>query len=326
MRKIGVAAIAFLLLWGITACTNAAAPSPNDLGEFRDVRVGYFSITTGEITDIVTYLSSTELSGRRSGTDGGMLAGDFIEKELATASVQPIGESYFQPFRFEEVKTGKRSLADVEKLQQLGWKITMQGRNVIGVLKGTTLEHEYVVIGAHYDHLGVQAGNLYPGADDNASGTAAVLEIAEAFGMLAQQGIIPQRSIVFVLFDAEEWGLWGSQYFVENSPVPIDDIVAMINLDMISRNKKTEVNVFGSPDIADFSQRSPRLSVALEKANNVLGFQLQYPAEEGRREQIFFRSDHASFFFSRPAGNRIPVVFFERRPSRRLSYATRHCW
>ena len=81
MRKIGVAAIAFLLLWGITACTNAAAPSPNDLGEFRDVRVGYFSITTGEITDIVTYLSSTELSGRRSGTDGGMLAGDFIEKD-----------------------------------------------------------------------------------------------------------------------------------------------------------------------------------------------------------------------------------------------------
>ncbi|MBI4811102.1 MAG: M20/M25/M40 family metallo-hydrolase, partial [Ignavibacteriales bacterium] len=113
--------------------------------------------------------------------------------------------------------------------------------NVIGMLEGSDpiLKSEYLVIGAHLDHVGSQAGEIYaPGANDNASGSAAVLEIAEAF---VEVNIKPKRSIIFVLFASEELGLVGSRYFVEHSPIPLDKITAMINLDCVGYGDSIQV-------------------------------------------------------------------------------------
>jgi hypothetical protein len=122
--------------------------------------------------------------------------------------------------------------------------------NIIGKLEGSNpnLKNEYVVVGAHLDHVGEQAGEIYaPGANDNASGSAAVLEIARAF---AQGKIKPKRSIIFVLFASEELGLIGSKYFVDHSPVPLEKITAMINLDCIGYGDSIQVgNGKSSPNL-----------------------------------------------------------------------------
>ncbi len=107
--------------------------------------------------------------------------------------------------------------------------------NVAGFVEGSGRKDEYIVVVAHYDHLGKDGRKVYSGADDNASGTAAVMEIAEAFENAADEGFRPQRSVIFLLVSAEELGLYGSRYFTENSPVPLDKIYAVLNIDMIGR-------------------------------------------------------------------------------------------
>ncbi len=113
--------------------------------------------------------------------------------------------------------------------------------NVVAMLEGSDsrLKSEYVVIGAHLDHVGMQAGKIYfPGANDNASGASTVLETAKAF---AQSGIRPARSVIFVLFSSEEAGLYGSKFFVEHSPVPLEKIKAMINLDCVAHGDSLKI-------------------------------------------------------------------------------------
>ena len=112
--------------------------------------------------------------------------------------------------------------------------------NIVGLLEGTdsTLKNEYVVIGAHLDHVGSQAGLLFPGANDNASGSAGVLEIAKAF---ASDRLKPMRSFIFVLFASEEQGLFGSKHFVKHLKIPKDKIVAMFNLDCIGYGDSIQI-------------------------------------------------------------------------------------
>ena len=112
--------------------------------------------------------------------------------------------------------------------------------NVVGKIEGTdsTLKNEYLIIGAHLDHVGSQAGLLYPGANDNASGSAAVLELAKSFQI---SNIKPKRSILFVLFASEEQGLYGSKYFVDNLKINPDQIVAMFNLDCVGYGDSIQI-------------------------------------------------------------------------------------
>ena len=165
-------------------------------------------------------------------------------------------------------------------------------QNVLGLLEGSgpDLHQELVVIGAHYDHIGVKNGLIHSGADDNASGTAGMLEIAEAFSELPLK---PRRSILFVAFTAEELGLLGSQYYVEHPLVPLERTVTMINLDMISRNDANAVTVVGS-------NRSPELHEINLSANAEIGLEFRYDGE-----RYFNRSDQANF-----AKHHIPVIFY----------------
>ncbi|MGD0541117.1 MAG: M28 family peptidase [Tepidisphaeraceae bacterium] len=135
--------------------------------------------------------------------------------------------------------------------------LTARVKNVMGVLPGNgPLADEFVVIGAHYDHLGLgtighrfgPVGSIYHGADDNASGTATVLELARRFAHAPP----PARSIIFICFTAEEEGLIGSQYFVKHPPVPMEKVVAMVNLDMVGRIRDQTLYVGGQGTAADF--------------------------------------------------------------------------
>jgi hypothetical protein len=172
-------------------------------------------------------------------------------------------------------------------------------RNVAGYLEGTDpiLKDEYIVIGAHYDHLGMGIeGSLYKGtepkvhhgADDNASGTAGVMELAEKFASV--KGDL-KRSIIFITFSGEELGLIGSNYFVNNLPIPADKIDAMINLDMIGRINGKALTVYGTGTSAKWKE--------------ILNEENKYKFKLAFNDEGFGPSDHSSFY-----GKGIPVLFF----------------
>ncbi|HZF41416.1 MAG TPA: M20/M25/M40 family metallo-hydrolase [Blastocatellia bacterium] len=169
--------------------------------------------------------------------------------------------------------------------------------NVVGVIEGNDpkLKREYIVIGAHYDHLGhggdsslaPNSSDVHHGADDNASGTAGMLELARIFS--GQRGQL-RRSVIFIAFSAEESGLIGSNAYVNNPAAPLANTVAMINLDMIGRLKENKLTIGGIGT-------SPEFRKLVESLNN--GFTLQL-SEDG-----FGPSDHSSFY-----AKQIPVLFF----------------
>ncbi|MBX3277830.1 MAG: M20/M25/M40 family metallo-hydrolase [Acidobacteria bacterium] len=190
-------------------------------------------------------------------------------------------------------------------------------KNVVGVLEGSDpkLKDEYVAIGAHYDHVGtnpqISGDNIFNGADDDGSGTVAVLAIAEAFAKSAR----PKRSILFVWHAGEEKGLWGARYITEFPVVPLDRIVAQLNIDMIGRSKQPgdtapanrdlsgpdEVYVIGSKMM---STELGALSEEVNKSFLKLLFNYKYddPKDPNR---FFFRSDHYHY-----AKNGIPIIFY----------------
>lgn len=204
------------------------------------------------------------------------------------------------------------------------FKVAAQNRsvethNVIAILPGSdpTLKNEYVIVGAHYDHVGMRvmpdgSDGLYNGADDDGSGTVAILAMAEAAARARQK---PKRSLVFIWHTGEEKGLWGSNYFVNHPTIPLDKVKAMINIDMIGRTKE------GSPPSernADLVSRgsiymigprvfSPALDTLLRRVNNET-FRLNLdPRYDDRNDpnRFWSRSDHVHY-----ANAGIPIAFF----------------
>lgn len=270
------------------------------------------SITEEEIAGHVKLLSSAAFEGRGIGTKGFDMAGEFLAGELRNYGFKPLmglkSDSYFQVF-FLNIKwinwMGK--LYQVGELSGTG---TISSRNVLGILEGSDLSDEVIVICAHYDHLGVQNGTIYPGADDNTSGVGAVLEIAESLSELQKLGYRARRSILVAFWGAEELGLLGSEYFVWHQPaVPFSSIVAVINLDMIGRGKHDELYVIGSKTPREFPQRSPDMYDAITKVNNYLDFNFIF---DDKGERYFERTDSYNFYsrsYSRWLGEIIPVLF-----------------
>jgi len=162
--------------------------------------------------------------------------------------------------------------------------------NVVALLPGTdpVLKDEYIVVTAHLDHLGIRNGEIFNGADDNASGSAAVLEVAEAAAMAPVK-----RSIIFVLFSAEEEGLVGSTYFADNPPVPLENIVLNINLDMVGRNSRgwpESLLAMGSEN------RRPELLELIRDVDSRVGANLDWRLNEGKDPYVHVqRSDLLAF-------------------------------
>ena len=164
-------------------------------------------------------LAADSMEGRRIGTPGGARARMYLTARLKQIGVPPLRDSLAVPF-----KTAGRGGADIA------------GTNLIGVVRGTREPERYIVLSAHYDHVGVRTNQIYPGADDNASGTSAVLAIAAWL-----KAHPPAHSVIIALFDGEESGLLGAKAFVAAPPIPAERIIANVNLDMVGRNEKGEL-------------------------------------------------------------------------------------
>ncbi len=188
------------------------------------------SITAAELRRHVEYLADDALEGRQPGTPGGRQAGDYLRAQLEERGIRGGGVDggYFQPFE-------------------------PSARNVLGFIEGSDpeLKREVVLVGAHYDHVGYgnkensagPIGQIHNGADDNASGTAAVLELADAIAQLPSP---PKRSILLAFWDAEEAGMLGAKHWVANPTVALENVVAAINLDMVGRLRDNLLTVYGS--------------------------------------------------------------------------------
>jgi len=185
----------------------------------------------------------------------------------------------------------------------------MMGQNIIGYIEGTENKEEALFITAHYDHLGIQDSLIHPGADDNASGTSAVIEIARQFRKAVVDGHPPRRSIYFMLVSGEEKGLLGSKYYVKRPVVSFSNTVADLNIDMIGRTdekhdstgQKNYIYIIGSDKLStDLHQISESVNDSITKLE--LDYTYNIP---GDRNRFYFRSDHYNF-----AKNNIPVIFY----------------
>jgi hypothetical protein len=195
-------------------------------------------------------------------------------------------------------------------------QLTLKFKNVIGIVPGSDpkLKGEYVAYGAHYDHVGVRgtgADTIFNGADDDGSGTVAILEIAHALAI----GPRPKRSSLFVWHAGEEKGLWGSDYFVEHPTVPLDKIVAQLNIDMIGRSRSPSD---AKPANANLSDQNSIYVIGSGKLSDELGdavvnvnkgmfkLNLDYKYDDPKDPEHFYeRSDHFNY-----AKKGIPIAFF----------------
>jgi Zn-dependent M28 family amino/carboxypeptidase len=168
------------------------------------------------LRDLAT-LAADDMEGRLPGTPGGAKARAYILRRFKEAGIQPIGDSYERPFSFRgRGDSGDRS-----------------GVNIVGVVRGSREPGRFLVVTAHFDHLGVRNGQVFNGADDNASGVAALLAVAARLSATK-----PGHSVVFAALDAEESGLNGAKAFMSNPPIARDAIVMNVNLDMVARDEE----------------------------------------------------------------------------------------
>ncbi len=215
------------------------------------------TITSHDLKEYVITLAADDMQGRKAGQPGAQkaaqyIAGKFKEFGLATAGQ----DGYLQKFSFGKTQT----------------------ENVIGILEGTDakLKNEIIVIGAHYDHIGVdKKGDVFNGADDDASGTSVMMEVAQAFGTGKEK---PRRTIVFIAFGAEEAGLKGSNYYAKHPVRPIDKTVLMINLEMMGRGDPGQVTVMRLNNL------TKAVRAALDDAAKSSGLKLADGQDEHLRE------------------------------------------
>ena len=186
----------------------------------------------------------------------------------------------------------------------------LSSTNVIGYIEGTDKKDEYLVLTAHYDHLGKRNDStIFYGADDDGSGTVSILELAEAFTKAKQAGKGPRRSVVFMTVSGEEKGLWGSEYYGEHPSFPLEKTTANLNIDMIGRTdpkrKKADsmnyVYVVGDHQLS--SELRP-ISESINKKYTKLGLDYKYN-EPNDPERIYYRSDHYNF-----ARKGVPIIFY----------------
>lgn len=183
----------------------------------------------------------------------------------------------------------------------------LEGKNVIGFVKGSVKPEEFVIVSAHYDHLGKRGDDVYNGADDNASGTATLMELAQSCQQAVMEGNGPERSIVFIWFCGEEKGLLGSQYYSENPVFPLDKTIADINVDMVGRiddkykDNPDYIYIIGSDRL---SSDLHRINESVNQKYTQLTLDYTYNSETDPNN-YYYRSDHYNF-----AKKGIPSIFY----------------
>ena len=264
------------------------------------------SITSEELSDLIYEFSSDKFEGRNTGEPGQKLAVEFIRDFYKSNNIIKADntEDYFQKFL---VDFDSREVARPDNINQdnIDWVKT---ENVAAIIEGSTYPNEYIVLTAHLDHVGIENGEIFNGADDDGSGSMALLEIAEAFKLAELDGNRPKRSIVILHVSAEEKGLLGSKYYTDNPLYPLDETITNLNVDMIGRTDPTRNS---NNDEYIYLIGTDRLSTMLhetsEKVNyKTVNLELDYRFNAWDDPNRFYeRSDHWHF-----AKNNIPVIFY----------------
>lgn len=197
--------------WVASAPPGSAAPAAD--GQTADPMAALAADSTGILEDL-RYLSSDALEGRSPGSPGSALARERIVAAFQAAGLRPGPTGYEVPFQF----TGRRDT------------LPRTGVNVLGIRPGSGDVPGVIVVSGHYDHVGVRDGQIFNGADDNASGAAGLMALARAL-----RGVPLRHTLVFASFDAEESGLRGARAFVQAPPVPLADVAVNVNMDMVAR-------------------------------------------------------------------------------------------
>ncbi len=284
---------------------------------FAQASVYAKSIRDCQLKKHLIYLASDSLKGRDTGSEGQKLAAKYVAKQFADNDLTPIIKkadsslTYFQTYSLQRSKMfgGGYNYMPM-KAKRKGVTDTVSTENVVGMVVGTDKKEEVIVISAHLDHIGVNPdGQINNGADDDGSGTVALIELAQAFSKAKKAGFGPRRSILFLNVTGEEKGLLGSKYFVDNPPIPLKNIVCDLNIDMIGR---TDVEHEGKPDyvyLIGSDKLSSKLHEISEKANAdhtmlALDYTFNNPDDPNR---FYYRSDHYNF-----AEKKIPVIFYFR--------------
>ena len=247
-------------------------------------------ISEKDIEEHIAFLASEELKGREAGTADEAKAANYIADLFRNSGLEPAGDdqTFFQEFTINTTILNNPHSTDTSGEKRLS-------KNVVGLVRGTKESDEVIIIGAHYDHLGYgEFGSLYRGdtprihngADDNASGTAGLIELAQYFGKYR-----PETDLLFVAFSGEEMGLLGSAHFVEEPPVNLDNTLAMINMDMIGRMEDHKLIIFGTGTTSDWEE------ILLVANTDSLKIQL---VKDGTGA-----SDHTSFYYKN-----IPVLHY----------------
>jgi hypothetical protein len=311
-------------------------PRGTDQREARRLLGGRASFAIEELGAAATIAPGTESGGQRRGGGGGAAQGpDFTTVQRLDSPVPPsiTANDDFLEFLFSgsdikyvELKTKAEQQEDLPQFSLKGVNVTFDvdadyqvvstryTRNVVGIVEGTDLQLKdtYVAFGAHYDHIGYvqtplragQTDRINNGADDDGSGTTALIGIARAFA----RGPKTKRSLLFVWHTGEELGLYGSKYFADHPTVPIEKIVTQLNMDMIGRNKDNKASESNTVYPVGSDRISSELHGILIDANAGLAvpltfnYQLNEPTDP---ERVYYRSDHYSY-----AAKGIPIIFF----------------
>lgn len=246
--------------------------SQTGLKQYDDIK--YFNEEA--LLQNIKTLSSDAFEGRGTGTRGANKAKDYIINQFHVFNVLPLNTTYEQKFSFNS----KRK--------------TYNAANILGWVKGTENPDKYVVISAHYDHEGIKNGLIYNGADDDASGIAALISFAEYF-----KNNPPKYSVILAAFDAEELGLEGSAYYVNNPIVPLNNIVLNLNMDMISRSETNTLFVVGTR----FNENLKKIFTDYEQSK-LVRLELGHDGKDGL-EDWTNSSDHSSFHLKS-----VPFLYF----------------
>ena len=251
------------------------------------------TITSNELKAHLYSFSSDEFRGRKTGSPGQKKGVNFLRDYYISKNIpSPYPDSSY--FQFIPKAYLGNDYGDSE--------------NVLAFIKGKEKPNEVIVVSAHHDHEGVDKdGNIYNGADDDGSGTVALMEMADAFKKAKEDGYGPKRSILFLHLTAEEAGLQGSRYYTENPAFPLENTVANLNIDMIGRVDKYHTETPNYVYLIGSNRLSTELHYISETVNNTfsnLDLNYKYNAED-ERNRYYYRSDHYNF-----AKHNIPVIFY----------------
>jgi len=225
----------------------------------------------------VKFLALDSLEGRKTGERGNLIARDYISNQLKKYNVKPFLNGYLQLFNFKSHREKK----------------IYKAANILGVIEGNENPNKYIVISAHYDHVGIIDSVIYNGADDDASGVSATFALIEYL-----QKHPPKYSVIIALFDAEELGLKGAQYFLKSFPFAKENILLNINLDMLGRNDNNQLYVVGTNL---YKQLKPLIDVELPDNFQLLS---GHDGTDGKQNWTD-SSDHGIFHKAK-----IPFLYF----------------